>query len=461
MKDVFLNKKKPLNAFEIMAKNGVGRRRGNRKYASIEKPKMKLSAENKKLLKSISQRNNIFLTGRAGTGKTTFLKYFRATTDKNVVVLAPTGVAAVNIQGQTIHSFFKFHPGIVEGDIKKVYKNREIYEKIDILIIDEISMVRADLFDCVEKFLRINGPYPGELFGGVQIIVTGDPYQLPPIVQKEEEMIFKLIYKSPYFFDSNAFKKGYFSTIELRQVYRQSDIDFIELLDLLRTYKMDDVHLMKINERVLDDYNNEEDLGVILVTTNYAADKINYDKLCCIDSDEKKIKGCVDGDFKINELPTSPELFLKEGAQVMLLNNDSKGRWINGDIAKVIKLSEDCVRVMFDDGSFDDIENYKWEKVRYFLDENGKMQSEVVGSFTQLPVKLAWAVTIHKGQGKTYERVFIDFGNGAFAPGQAYVALSRCRSLDGLHLRQPLSYDHILIDERVEEFMLNSIRESD
>ena len=450
---MFKTNKKILSASEMMAKSGIGKRRENRKYISVEKPNIKLSEEGKKLLNIIKEGGNIFLTGKAGTGKTTFLKYFRAITNKNIVVLAPTGVAAVNIQGQTIHSFFKFHPGITDKDVKKVYKNREIYEKIDILIIDEISMVRADLFDCVEKFLRINGPDSGSPFGGIQIIVVGDLYQLPPIVQSGEDMIFKLVYKSPFFFDANSFKKAKFTMIELQQVYRQSDSDFVELLDLVRTYRLDDDHLEKINQRVLL-YDNSDNLGVVLVTTNYAADKINHDRLMSLGSIEKHYKGFVDGEFKASELPTAQDLFLKEGAQVMLLNNDSKGRWINGDIARVIKTEDDFVRVMFDDGTFDDIYKYKWEKVKYSLQDDSKIKSEMVGSFVQFPMKLAWAITIHKGQGKTYEKVFVDFGTGTFAPGQAYVALSRCRSLHGLYLKKPLEYNHILIDERVESFML-------
>ncbi|MCK9578083.1 DEAD/DEAH box helicase [bacterium] len=448
-------KLKTLKISEAMAKNGIGRRRGDRKKASIEKPKVTFSSESKRLLRLIEKGGNIFLTGKAGTGKTTFLRYFRSITDKNVVVLAPTGVSAVNIQGQTMHSFFKFHPGITENDIKKVYyKDRDIYKNIDILIIDEISMVRSDFFDCIEKFLRINGPEPGKIFGGIQVIITGDLYQLPPIVQKEEEIIFELVYKSPYFFDSNSFKKGNFSMVELKKVYRQTDHDFIRILDLLRTCKLSDEHLEKINSRVCDYVSSDENNGIVLVTTNYAADKINYDKLCCIENEERCFKGYIDGEFKINELPTAQNLFLKEGAQVMLLNNDSKGRWINGDIAKIIRIEEDQIRVMFEDGTFDDVSKYKWEKVKYSLDENGKIRSEIIGSFTQIPIKLAWAVTIHKGQGKTYEKVFVDFGNGTFASGQAYVALSRCRSLEGVRLRKPLCYDHLLVDERIEHFMI-------
>ncbi|MFA5080551.1 MAG: PIF1 family ATP-dependent DNA helicase [Candidatus Paceibacterota bacterium] len=450
---IFQNKKKTLNSAEVMARGGIGKRRENRGYLSLDKPNIKLSEEGKKLLEILQTRENIFLTGKAGTGKTTFLKYFRATAKKNVVVLAPTGVAAVNIQGQTIHSFFKFRPGVTEKDVKKVYKNREIYENIDVLIIDEISMVRADLFDCVEKFLRINGPEPGSPFGGIQIVVVGDLYQLPPIVQGGEDMIFKIVYRSPYFFDANCFKLGKFSMVELQQVYRQSDEEFIELLDSIRTYRLDDNHLLKINQRVLSPDSSYDDLGVILVTNNYTAEKINYEKLISLSGSEKKYRGLVDGEFKSNDLPTLQDLSLKEGAQVMLLNNDPKKRWINGDIVKVIKMEDDYVRVMFDDGSFDDINKYKWEKVEFALENDGKIKSEIIGSFFQFPMKLAWAITIHKGQGKTYEKAVIDFGNGTFAPGQAYVALSRCRSFEGLHLKRPLEYNHILIDERVEIFM--------
>jgi ATP-dependent exoDNAse (exonuclease V) alpha subunit len=451
---IFQSKKKILNASETMARSGVGKRRENRKYLSVDKPNIKLSEEGKKLLKILNKGGNIFLTGKAGTGKTTFLKYFRATTGKNVVVLAPTGAAAVNIQGQTIHSFFKFRPGVTEKDVKRAYKDREIYEKIDVLVIDEVSMVRADLFDCIEKFLRINGPEPGSPFGGVQMVVVGDLYQLPPIVQTGEDMIFKIVYRSPYFFDSNGFKLGKFSMIELQQVYRQSDKEFIELLDLIRTYRLDDHHLLKINQRVLSFDVDSDNLGVVLVTTNYAADKINYSKLTALPGGEKKYNGYIDGEFKANDLPTLQELFLKEGAQVMLLNNDPKGRWINGDIVKVIKMEDDYIRVMFDDGTFDDIGKYKWEKVKFALEDDGKIKSEIIGGFVQFPMKLAWAITIHKGQGKTYEKVVVDFGGGTFAPGQAYVALSRCRSFEGLYLKKPLEYCHILIDERVDEFMM-------
>ncbi len=444
---------------QVMGNQVIGKRRESRRFLAIEKPRVVFSAESKKVLNLLENTStNVFITGRAGTGKSTLLKYFRATTKKNIAILAPTGVAAVNIQGQTIHSFFKFGPDVTEDKVRAVYKNPEVYKKLDTIIIDEISMVRADLFDCIEKSLRVNGPSPQVPFGGVQIIVIGDLYQLPPVVTNEEKQIFETYYHSPYFFDSNSYQKVKFKVLELTHVYRQSDKDFIEVLDAIRVCSVTDDHLNKINQQFSRNKHNENDFKITLVPTNAMANAINAVKLSQLPGETKKYVGTITGGFNEKNLPTAQELFLKVGSQIMLLNNDPLSRWINGDLAKVLKLNDGNIRVLFEDGTYDDIGFYKWDMIRFIYDEDDKkIKSEVVGSFTQLPVRLAWAVTIHKGQGKTFEKVFIDFGSGTFAPGQAYVALSRCKSLSGLSLKSPLEHRHIFIEPRIGEFLNEAI----
>lgn len=440
-----------------LAKQGIGVRRTSRKFATIEKPDVEFSAQSKEILDKLENTSsNVFLTGKAGTGKSTLLKYFRATTKKNVAVLAPTGVAAINVQGQTIHSFFKFHPKTTLDLVKKRYdKDADLYKKLEVIIIDEISMVRADMLDCIDKFLRLNGPSAQKPFGGIQMLFIGDLYQLPPIVKNEDQHIFKQLYKSPFFFDSKAYPNAGFEKKELTHVYRQNDHDFICALDNFRDGSFTEKDLKLINSRVISDYKKPENEFVIsLVTKNIIADDINRSEMDKLSTPSKAYNGNIDGIYKDSDLPTSKQLILKEGAQVMLLNNDTHGKWVNGDIVKVIKTNTNTIRVLFDDSSFEDIGVNKWESVQFVLDEEtNKIQSEVTGSFTQLPVKLAWAVTIHKGQGKTFDKVHIDFGDGTFAPGQAYVALSRCKTLDGMVLSSIVEDRHIFVDERVKEFM--------
>jgi len=444
-----------------LTKKGIGKRRSSRKFADIKGPNVfDLNNEKEEVLDILENtNNNVFLTGRAGTGKSNFLKYFRTTTKKNVVVLAFTGVAAINVQGQTIHSFFRFHPQTTIDSIKKRRGVRsKIYKEIDTIIIDEISMVRADLLDFVDKFMRLNGPTKNKLFGGVQVFVIGDLFQLPPIVTDEEERFFTEVYKSPYFFDSKAYQESNFIKKELTEVYRQDKEEqnnFIKSLDNLRVCSFNKSDIDLVNSRFNPDYEKPDNEFVIsLVPTNYMANSINMSELTKLSSKTYTYTGLITGEFNERRLPTAQDLFLKEGAQVMLLNNDSRKRWVNGDIAKIIKTDADFVRVLFDDGTFDDITSIKWDSIRFVFDEETqKMQPEVIGSFTQLPIKLAWAVTIHKGQGKTFNKVHIDFGNGTFAPGQAYVALSRCRTLEGIVLTSPLKERHVFTDARIKKFM--------
>lgn len=449
---------KPNEKIEVLARHGIGQRRQSQKYLELEKPDIEIVGETKEVLDRLeNSKDNIFLTGKAGTGKSTLLRYFRATTDKNVVVVAPTGVAAINVQGQTIHSFFKFGIAITEDKVKKIYGQKgEIYKKIDTLVIDEISMVRADIFDCIDKFLRLNGPNPNLPFGGIQIVVIGDLYQLPPVVKSEERYIFEQHYKSPFFFDAKSYERANFKFIELQNVHRQKDEEFIKILDQIRIGAVVDENLEIINNQLSSDGFRPGNFNVALVPTNAMAEQINTAALSEIDSKESVYTGYIIGEFKENELPTSLELVLKEGAQIMLLNNDPNNKWVNGDLAKILKLNSASVRVIFEDNTFEDVAAYKWDKVRFVFDESRKkIVSEITGSFTQLPIKLAWAITIHKSQGKSYNKVVIDFGSGTFAAGQAYVALSRCRSLEGLSLSTKVEKDHIFVDERVKEFVNN------
>lgn len=424
---------------------------------------IELNSEFKKALHLIEDtKENVFLTGRAGTGKSTLLQYFREKTNKNIVVLASTGVAAVNVKGQTIHSFFGFPPGITVEGIKKAHGyKKKILKNIDTLIIDEVSMVRADLLDCIEIYLRLNGPYKKLPFGGVQMIFVGDLYQLPPVVPSDEAEIFETYYAGPYFFNAKVFdnqslfNKPPFKTIELKKIYRQKDKEFIEILDVIRKGKATESHIEKINKKVDQQFDGSlDDFYVHLTSTNYMADRINTEKLSQIKKDSYGFKGTIEGDFTKGYLPTSENLVLKEGAQIMMLNNDTKRRWVNGDVGKILKIEDNAIFVELSYGRKETVVPYIWRKVRYFYDEaNGHIDSETVGSFTQYPIKLAWAVTIHKGQGKTFEKVIVDFGRGTFASGQSYVALSRCTALKGLVLKTPLEQRHIFTDKRIDDFM--------
>lgn len=424
---------------------------------TVPSPTITLSDEMQSVLTLLEDTSqNLFLTGRAGTGKSTLLSYFRSTTKKNIAVVAPTGVAAVNVQGETIHRFFGFGIGVTIDSIKKVPPSRRaVYAHLDVLVIDEISMVRADLFDCIDRFLRLNGRDPLAPFGGVQLLLVGDLYQLPPVVTAEERGYFSgYYYPSPYFFDAHAYAAAHVMMIELTQVYRQNDPDFIAILDAVRTAQVTDTHLTRINARVTDIPVSSDDFHVSLVARNVMAEQVNARHLARLTGEVRRYRGMTAGDFRDKDLPTALELELKEGAQVMLLHNDQRQRWVNGDLARIVSFSTDTVRVVLDDGREEEVSRVTWEKVQFvFNEETERIEPTAAGSFTQLPLKLAWAVTMHKGQGKTYDQVVVDFSGGMFAPGQAYVALSRCRSLDGLTLTAPLQRRHVFTDPRIDAFM--------
>jgi ATP-dependent exoDNAse (exonuclease V) alpha subunit len=403
---------------------------------------------------------NIFLTGKAGTGKSTLLQHFRDTTAKNVVVLAPTGVAALNVKGQTIHSFFKFRPDVTPDSVRSmnVYSStRRVYERLDAIVIDEISMVRADMLDCIDAFLQIYGKYPDLPFGGVQMIFIGDLFQLPPVVPPQERDIFRQVYPSPYFFDAKAYQYLKPVVVELGKIYRQEEENYIRILNAIRNNSIGRDELIQLNQRYIQNFSPAtDDFYIYLTTTNRIADLINEEHLQKLDSPPVQWEGIVSGAFDSKNFPTRDVLELKQGAQVMLLNNDSAGRWINGTIGRVTKVNDENQEVIVElaDGDEVEVKPFKWDIYRYeFNEDTEQLEAQSVGSFTQIPLRLAWAVTIHKSQGMTFPKVVVDIGEGAFAHGQTYVALSRCSRFDGLVLTKPIEKRHIILDSRVVEFM--------
>jgi hypothetical protein len=407
--------------------------------------------------------HHVFITGKAGTGKSTLLDHFRRTTAKEVAVLAPTGVAALNIEGQTIHSFFNFKPNITPEKIKKAPgADGRLYKEFDTIIIDEVSMVRADLLDCVEKFLRLNGPSRKKWFGGIQMVFIGDLYQLPPVVTTAEKEIFSHRYETPYFFSAQVFKEETFDMefIELEKVYRQTEPDFIALLNAIRNRTCTDGDIEKLNGNYQPGYMPPDDrFCITLTSTNDLAAERNLEKLEGLSGDIMEFEGAISGRFERSSFPSDGSLKLKAGAQVMLVNNDKFGRWVNGSLGMVVGIGEDddgekAVLVELQDGAIVSVIPHTWEIFEYLYDRSTKqIATRKAGSFTQYPLRLAWAVTIHKSQGKTFDRVTIDIGRGAFAHGQVYVALSRCTNFAGITLTKPIKKTHIRMDWRVAQFL--------
>jgi ATP-dependent exoDNAse (exonuclease V) alpha subunit len=414
---------------------------------------------------------HIFITGRAGTGKSTLLDHFRNTTRKQIAVLAPTGVAALNVQGQTIHSFCRFKPDITLDKVKKIGKKMgrrgdddggDLYKKFDAVVIDEISMVRADLMDCVEKFLRLNGPHPKKKFGGIQMIFVGDLYQLPPVVTSAEKYLFKAYYETPYFFSAHIFSDPSFAMefVELEKIYRQTDRDFIGLLNAIRNRSAKDEDIDRLNQNFDPEFTpSEDEFYITLTSTNDLAYQRNQEKLEHLSGRRYAYQGIIEGDFERSSLPTDERLELKIGAQVMCLTNDPKGRWVNGSIGKVTdviqeKGRDDVIVVELQTGLNVEVSPNIWEIFQFAYDHDSqKIYSEPIGSFTQYPLKLAWAITIHKSQGKTFDKVVIDIGRGTFAHGQVYVALSRCTNFKGIVLKKPIQRHHIRMDYDVIKFL--------
>jgi len=412
---------------------------------------------------------HVFVTGPAGTGKSTLLEYFRRHTTKSIVVLAPTGVAAHLVKGQTIHSFFHFKPDITPDKVQQIRlrkQQKRIFEALEAIVIDEISMVRADLMDCVDTFLRIFGREPGKPFGGVQMIMIGDLYQLPPVVTAADSLLFESYYESPYFFDAKVFKDMNLRVIGLTKVYRQKDEGFLGLLNAVRNHTLSAEELDHLNTRVAKDFiPPADDFYVYLTTTNQMADRINHGRLEQLGRKSLLLQAKISGDINERQMPVAADLVVKTDAQVMLVNNDSQGRWMNGSVGRIIDVVEmnnehHLIRVQLTNGSVVEVTPFTWEIFKFFYNSDSEsVDSESIGAFTQYPIRLAWAITIHKSQGKTFEKVIIDTGDGAFAHGQMYVALSRCTRLDGIVLRRKLRRSDLILDERILNFL--SVRPAD
>ena len=414
-------------------------------------------------------RRSLFLTGKAGTGKSTFLRYVSEHTKKKHVVLAPTGIAAINAGGSTLHSFFKlpFYPllpddpnlSVQKGRIYDFFKynrqTRKLLEELELIIIDEISMVRADLIDAVDRILRVFSHNLREPFGGKQLLLVGDVYQLEPVVKGDERDILNRFYPNPFFFSARVFQELSLVSIELQKVYRQTDATFVNILDHIRNNTVSGGDLQLLNSRYDVDVPEEEEMRITLATRRDQVDYINERKLAELPGEASVFQGVKMGDFPDSSLPTSKDLLLKPGAQIIFVKNDFDKRWVNGTIGVVegFDAEEGTLYVVVEGGEEYDVKPETWRNIRYTYNEEKKeIEEEELGTFTQVPVRLAWAITVHKSQGLTFNKVVIDFTGGVFAAGQTYVALSRCRSMQGIELKKPLSRSDVFVRPEIVQF---------
>lgn len=400
--------------------------------------------------------DNIYITGRAGTGKSTLLAYFRQKTKKDVVVLAPTGVAALNVEGSTIHSFFRFPPRLLRQNDAGITVDRrrgELFKKLSMIIIDEISMVRADLLDAIDYALRINRN-EAKPFGGVRMVFFGDVFQLPPVVMgKDLAGFFEVNYGGPYFFNAESFAAASFVCIELSKNFRQKDDGFKEILNGIREKRIGERELALLNTACRADKKPDSGgMALTLCAANAIAARVNDARMAALPTKEFLYQAEIRGKFDQNAYPTEPNLALKAGAQIMMLKNDPLKRWVNGTLGIVQSLTAAAVEVSIDGIAYA-VEKASWDVIEYqYNKEENTIEKIVTGSFTQYPLKPAWAITIHKSQGQTFDRVNIHLGNGAFVHGQTYVALSRCTRLEGITLKTEIRLEDIIVDPKVSRF---------